>query len=207
MSPHTLTDDALRAEPDPLVWFTRWYDEARRGPAEPPNALVLATVDAEGRPDARVVLLACLDAAGFVWMTNCESRKGRQLVATPEAALVFHWPAQGRQVRARGSVEAVDAVASDAYFARRPRGSQVGAWASDQSRPLPGGRAQLEARVADLTARFDGAAVPRPPHWGGYRLVPWELELWQAGEHRLHTRVRFTRDGSGTPWSHVQLYP
>jgi len=204
---HDLSEDSIRAEPDPLRWFSHWFAEARRGPSEPPNAMVLATTDDLGRPDARVVLLAQMDDTGLIFMTNYQSRKAQQLEASLRAALVFHWPEQGRQVRARGAVERVDAACSDAYFASRPRESQLGAWASHQSRPLPGGSAELAQRVSQASARFDGGEVPRPPHWGGYRLVPWEIELWQSGPHRLHTRFRFNRDPAGGPWSVVRLNP
>lgn len=204
---HELNAAAIGAEPDPLRWFDRWYTEARRGPAEPSNAMVLSTLDEAGRPDARVVLLAQVDAGGFIFMSNYESRKGQQLATSPQAALVFHWPDHGRQVRARGPAVQIDAAASDVYFAGRPRASQIGAWASDQSRPLPGGTGALEQRVAQATARFEGKDVRRPSHWGGYRLEPWEMELWQSGPHRLHTRYRFTRVGPQAPWSSTLLNP
>ncbi len=206
--PHELSDDAIRAVPDPLQWFNWWYEEQRSPAAGAPwNAMTLATTDADGAPDARVVLLAQWDEAGFVFMTNYESPKGDQIAAVPQAALVFHWPELGRQIRIRGPVAPTGPALSDAYFGSRPRSSQLGAWTSEQSRILIGGKAELDQRMAELGAQYAGDDVPRPPHWGGYRVTPRSLELWQTAPARLHLRYRFTRSGAGEPWEYVRLQP
>jgi pyridoxamine 5'-phosphate oxidase len=192
------------AELEPIALFRRWFEEALRDEPFDATATCLATVDADGRPSARMVLLKGADERGFLLVTNYESRKARALDATKRAALCFHWPKAERQVRVEGAVERVDAAESDAYFATRPRGSQIGAWASDQSRELPS-RATLEQRLKDVEARFEGGDVPRPPHWGGYLLVPDHLELWQGRPSRLHEREVFDRVGAG--WKRVELYP
>jgi len=189
------------AAADPIQQFTAWFDEAMAAGVPQPEAMNLATVDAVGQPNCRVVLLKAADAQGFVFYTNLESQKGTELAAQPRAALCFFWEPVGRQVRVRGRVEPVGEAEADAYFASRPRDSQIGAWASQQSRPLES-RAALERRVAELEAQHAGATVPRPPHWSGLRLVPDEIELWQQGEARLHTRQLYTRDGDS--WQ-VQL--
>lgn len=172
-----------------------------------PTAMSLATVDDRGQPWVRVVLLKSLDARGFSFYTNTGSDKGRQLAGQPRAAICFLWKHldQVVQVRAQGAVTAVDAAEADAYFASRPHGSQIGAWASDQSRPLAD-RATLERRIADAEARFAGGAVPRPPYWGGYRLVPERLEFWHGREYRLHDRFVFEREDSGQ-WRESRLFP
>ncbi|MBX3725457.1 MAG: pyridoxamine 5'-phosphate oxidase [Xanthomonadales bacterium] len=172
-----------------------------------PTAMSLATVDDLGQPCVRVVLLKALDARGFSFYTNTESDKGRQLASQPRAAICFLWKHldQVVQVRAQGAVEAVDDAEADAYFASRPYGSQIGAWASDQSRPLAD-RATLERRIAEAQARFAGAPVPRPPHWGGYRLVPDRLEFWHGREYRLHDRFVFEREESNN-WRESRLFP
>ena len=194
---------------DPLAAFARWLEEALavgggagRG-YEEPNAMVLATATPDGRPSARIVLLRGLDEDGFVWFTGYDSRKGEELAANPRAALVFHWPAVHRQVRVEGRVERTAPAESDAYFASRPRGSQIASAASPQSRPVTG-RDELEALVAAVEAA-NPDAVPRPGRWGGYRLVPDTVEFWQGRLNRLHDRVRFTREGDG--WAVVRLAP
>jgi pyridoxamine 5'-phosphate oxidase len=188
---------------DPLEQFRRWFDEASKAGLIEPNAMALATVDATGQPAARTVLLKGLDARGLAFYTNLESRKASELAANPRAALLFWWPPQARQVRFEGMIEPVEAAAADAYFASRPRGSQIGAWASAQSRVIAG-RAALEAAERDIEARFPGD-VPRPPFWGGYRLVPTCVEFWQGRLNRLHDRLRYTRHADG--WTIERLAP
>jgi pyridoxamine 5'-phosphate oxidase len=189
-----LTPEALG--PDPLAAFRRWLAEAEAASGmRYPNAVTLATVDAEGRPDARIVLLKDADPRGFVVFTNYRSAKGRELEAHPEAALVFYWDAMGRQVRVRGPVERLAPTESDAYFQSRPRASRIGAWTSEQSAPIDG-REGLESRYREVQARHEGAEVPRPPHWGGFLLRPREIEFWREGDWRLHDRIRFRREGA-----------
>ena len=198
--------DAGDLDPDPLVQFRRWFDEAQKAGVHEPHAVVLATADADGRPSARHVLLKDLDEGGFVFYTNDDSAKGRELAANPRAALCLPWNILARQVRVVGPVERVDAAEADAYFATRPRGSQVGAWASQQSSVLDD-RDELERRVAATASRFEGADVPRPPHWGGYRVVPSEVEFWQGRPSRLHDRFRYRRVDSGGAWAIERLSP
>lgn len=188
----------------PLHAARRWLDEAIAAGLEEPTAVTLATVDADGVPDARVVLLRGFDDDGLVWFTNRSSAKGQQLASTPSAAVVAYWPQLERQIRFRGPVQLLDDAASDAYFDSRPRGSQLGAWASKQSQPVAD-RAVLEAQVEAAAARFDDTAVPRPPHWGGYRMLPSMVELWQGRASRLHDRVRCTRGDGG--WTVERLQP
>jgi pyridoxamine 5'-phosphate oxidase len=200
-------DDAqLFSADEPFALFERWFAEAEASEPNDPNAMALATVDADGLPDVRMVLLKGRDPRGFVFYTNSHSAKGRELAGQPRAALLFHWKSLRRQVRVRGRVEAVSEAESDAYFASRPRASQVGAWASDQSAPLSA-RSMLEDRVRDFDAKFDGVAVPRPPHWRGYRIVPAEIEFWRDRRSRLHERRLFSRAGDGEPWATRMLYP
>jgi pyridoxamine 5'-phosphate oxidase len=189
---------------DPHALFDRWLEEA--GAAEPndANAMALATVDAKGQPSARMVLLKGHDARGFAFYTNSESRKGRELAGNPRAALLFHWKSLRRQVRAEGHIEPVSPEEADAYFASRSRDSRIGAWASDQSRPLES-RPEFEARYAKLAREFDGEEIGRPPHWWGYRLVPERIEFWTDRPHRLHERRLFTRGEDG--WTEGLLYP
>lgn len=190
---------------DPFAQFQAWFAEAETAEINDPNAMSVATVGADGRPSVRILLLKGLDDRGFTFFTNTQSRKGDQLDATRFAALTFHWKSLRRQVRIEGPVERVTDAEADAYFASRPRGSRIGAWASQQSRPLDS-RATLEQAVADAEARFGGGEVPRPPHWTGFRVVPDRIEFWQDREYRLHDRILFTRDGEGE-WSKGRLYP
>ena len=189
---------------DPHRLFEEWFAEARASEPNDPNAVAVATADASGAPSVRMVLLKGHDTRGFVFYTNQRSRKAGELAANPQAALLFHWKSLRRQVRIEGSVEDVAPDEADAYFATRGRDSRLGAWASDQSAPLPS-RAVFEARFAAAQARFEGGDVPRPPHWGGYRLAPTRIEFWQDRAHRLHERRLFTRDGDA--WTEGLLYP
>jgi pyridoxamine 5'-phosphate oxidase len=200
----TLKPGNLDAAEEPFALFSRWFEEARAGEINDPEAMALATVDADGRPDLRMVLCKGAEADGLVFYTNAESAKGRQIEAAPQAAALFHWKSLRRQARFRGPVSLLDEATADAYFHSRPRVSQVGAWASQQSRPLDS-RATLERRVAELTERFGDGDIPRPPYWRGFRLEAQEVELWADGAHRLHDRVRFTREGRG--WARRRLYP
>jgi pyridoxamine 5'-phosphate oxidase len=189
---------------DPLALFDEWFAEAREAEINDPEAMSLATADAEGRPSARIVLLKGHGPRGFVFYTNEQSAKGEQLTANPRAALLLHWKSLRRQVRVEGPVERVAQADADAYFASRARDSQLGAWASDQSRPLDS-RATFESRFEQARRQFEGEDVPRPPHWGGYCVIPERVEFWSDRPHRLHERRLFTlQDGS---WSEGLLYP
>lgn len=190
---------------DPHALFDAWLAEAQAGEPNDPGAMALATADAAGRPSVRMVLLKGHDARGFVFYTNEESVKGGQLAANPAAALLFHWKSLRRQVRIEGRVERVDAAEADAYFATRSRDSQLGAWASDQSRPLDR-RETFEARYTETEKRFAGGSVARPPHWGGYRVAPERIEFWEDRPHRLHHRRLFVSGGAGR-WTESMLYP
>jgi len=191
------------AEVEPLAPFRRWLDEAWKG--EPnAHAMTLATTTPDGRPSARAVLLKGLDQRGFVFYTNLESRKSKELFANPHAALCFLWKSLDRQVRIEGVVEMVGDEEADAYFASRPRDSQIGAWASDQSQPLAS-RAELERRVDEFLRRFGAGEVPRPPYWSGFRVVPQRVEFWQEQPSRLHDRILFIREGDG--WRRERLFP
>jgi pyridoxamine 5'-phosphate oxidase len=196
--------DERDLDPDPLRQFEAWFDEARDTDVEVPEAMALATATPAGRPSARMVLLKAADERGFTFHTNYESRKGGELAANPQAALLFHWRPLGRQVRVEGRVERVSPDESEAYFRTRPLGSRLAAWASPQSRPLSS-RAELERLYEEASARFPGEDVPLPPNWGGFRLVPDAYEFWQHAENRLHDRVRYERDDAN--WSRVRLAP
>jgi pyridoxamine 5'-phosphate oxidase len=189
---------------DPLAIFDKWFAEARASELSDPEAMALATVNEAGRPSLRMVLLKGHGPDGFVFYTNEESAKGRELAQNPNAALLFHWKSLRRQVRLEGAVARVSSAEADAYFATRARDSQLGAWASDQSRPLAN-RSTFEARFEEMKRRFEGCDVPRPPYWGGYRLVPDRIEFWTDREHRLHERRLFVRDGDS--WTEGLLYP
>ena len=191
---------------DPFPLFRQWFAEAAEKEVNDPDAITLATVDASGMPDARAMLCKQVDERGFVFYTNAESAKGGEIAANPKAAILYHWKSLRRQVRARGPLAKLSDADSDAYFASRPRLSRIGAWASQQSRPLDS-RSKLLGAVALLTAKFGVGEIPRPPYWGGFRLTPVQIEFWQDHQYRLHDRIRFTRDGEGEPWRRQRLYP
>jgi len=196
--------DERDLDPDPLRQFQTWFGEARESGIEVPEAMALATAGLGGRPSVRMVLLKGADERGFDFYTNYESRKGGELEANPRAALLFHWQPLGRQVRVEGRVERVPEEESSAYFVTRPPGSRLAAWASAQSRPLADPD-ELQRLYADAAARFPGEEVPRPPHWGGLRLLPDVYEFWQHAENRLHDRIRYERDGDA--WKRERLAP
>jgi pyridoxamine 5'-phosphate oxidase len=189
---------------DPIKLFSDWFTEAEASEPNDPNAMAVATVNAQGQPAVRMVLLKGHDAAGFVFYTNQQSRKADDLRADMKAGLLFHWKSLRRQVRIEGAVTVVDDATADAYFASRSRVSQLGAWASDQSRPLPD-HGTLGARLEEVKRRFEDMDVPRPPHWSGYRVAAERIEFWRDGAHRLHERRLFTRVGDG--WTEGLLYP
>jgi pyridoxamine 5'-phosphate oxidase len=201
----------LAAASDPFALFESWFVEATASEPNDANAMALATVDASGLPNVRMVLLKDVDgrdhpARGFVFYTNLESAKGRELASSRQAAVLFHWKSLRRQVRARGSITPVSTEEADEYFATRPRLSRIGAWASDQSRPLES-RFALEKKVAEYTAKFAIGEVPRPPHWSGFRLTPVEVELWRDRPFRLHDRIVFRRPDVSQRWTKTRLYP
>ncbi len=202
-----LTSGDFTEAAEPFQLFETWFAQAAASEPNDPSAMALATVDADGLPDVRMVLLNARDDRGFVFFTNSNSAKGQELAGTPKAAAVFHWKSLRRQIRVRGPVEMVSAAEADAYFASRPRLSQIGSWASQQSSPLEG-RFALEAAVAKFTAKHAIGDVPRPPHWNGYRIRPVQIEFWHDRPFRLHDRIVFHRD---TPqaqgWSRTRLYP
>lgn len=201
----------VSATDDPFAIFQAWFAEAETSEINDPNAMAIATVDDSGLPNVRMVLLKGVDPAGsdprgFVFYTNFESAKGRELLAHPKAALVFHWKSLARQVRVRGLVTVVSDDEADAYYASRPRLSRIGAWASKQSRPLAS-RFALETEVAKVTAKYAIGEIPRPPHWSGFRIVPLEIEFWVNRPFRLHDRTVFRRDHAGDAWRTAQLFP
>ncbi len=191
---------------DPLLLFAEWFEAAKTAEINDPNGMALATADSGGLPDVRMVLLKDFDARGFTFYTNTESAKGLELAANPQAALLFHWKSLRRQVRVRGPVEVVSETEADAYFASRARSSQIGAWASDQSRPTSN-RLALEKRVAEYALKFGVGRVPRPPHWSGYRVVPQVMEFWRDRPFRLHERLVFTKTAAGASWAPSRLFP
>ncbi|MGE5926891.1 MAG: pyridoxamine 5'-phosphate oxidase [Gemmatimonadota bacterium] len=191
---------------DPFTMFSLWFAQAVETAVPEPNAMTLATAAPNGTPSARIVLLKGVDEGGFVFYTDYRSRKGAEIAANPVAALVFYWHELERQVRIVGGVSRLSDEESDAYYRSRPLGSRFGAWASEQSAVLPS-RAALEARLAAVEARHSDGNVPRPPHWGGFRVAPVEVEFWQGRENRLHDRLRYRRDAAGTPWAMERLSP
>ena len=204
--PSWLTSGDFTTADEPLRLFAAWLTEATASEPRDPTAMTLATVDADGLPNARMVLLKGADERGFVFFTNMGSQKGRELDASPKAALVFHWKSSNRQVRIRGDVERVTDAEADAYFATRPKQAQIGAWASKQSSPLES-RLAFEKAIALYAAKYALTDVPRPPYWSGYRILPLRIEFWQERPFRLHDRIEFRRDKLNAPWSKTRLYP
>ncbi len=201
-----LTAGDFTTSDDPWGLFETWFKEASASEPRDPNAIALATVDRDGLPDVRLVLLKGFDTRGFVFYTNAESAKGNELTQNPQAAFVLYWKSLNRQVRVRGRVDEVSTAEADAYFASRHRASRIGAWASQQSRPLEE-RELLQARVTEMERRFEGVDVPRPDYWKGYRVVPSAIEFWQDRTSRLHDRIVFRRSEADTDWQRQRLYP
>lgn len=204
MNDTPLTSSDFAAMQNPIELFGIWLEEATQSELNDPNAVAVASVDPAGMPDVRMVLLKDFDARGFTFYTNFESAKGQEILFARKAAMCFHWKSLRRQVRIRGAVEIVSDAEADAYYTSRPRGSRIGAWASQQSRPLES-RALLEKAVADVTERYGDGDIPRPAHWSGFRIVPETIEFWRDMPYRLHDRVVFSRDGEG--WATTRLYP
>jgi pyridoxamine 5'-phosphate oxidase len=204
--PTRLTGGDFTDADEPLRLFAAWFAEAQRSEPVNPEAMTLATVDPDGMPNARMVLLKGFDERGFVFYTNTDSIKGHELAAAAKAALTFYWKSLQRQVRLRGTVEAVSGAEADAYYASRSRMAQIGAWASKQSSALES-RLAFEKAIALYTAKFAIGAVPRPPNWSGYRVMPQEIEFWQERPFRLHDRISFTRAAFNAPWQKARLYP
>ncbi len=205
MNERELTSNDFTEAAEPFRLFAEWLQDATKSEPNDPNGLALATVDEDGMPDVRMVLLKGFDEQGFVFYTNFESAKGREILSSMKAAMCFHWKSLRRQVRVRGPVEVVSDAEADEYFPTRPRGSRIGAWASKQSRPLES-RFALEKAVAEYTAKYAIGEIPRPKHWSGFRLVPRQIEFWHDRPFRLHDRVVFTRTGDGG-WEKTRLYP
>ena len=206
MSSTALKDREFTTADDPVALFQRWMKDAEANELNDPNALSLATVDADGMPNVRMVLLKGFDQTGFVFYTNFESAKGTELLGNRKAAMCFHWKSLQRQVRVRGSISIVDDEEADTYYQSRARGSRIGAWASKQSRPLTS-KFELEKEVAKFTARHAVGHIPRPPHWYGFRLAPTYWEFWQDGTFRLHDRIVFQREAADADWNRQRLYP
>lgn len=204
MDEQKLTKSDFTASDEPFELFSTWLADATETEPNDPNALALATVDPDGMPNVRMVLLKGFDVSGFVFYTNFESAKGKEILASMKAAMCFHWKSLRRQIRVRGPVEVVSDAEADAYYATRARGSRIGAWASKQSRPLEG-RFALEKAVAEYTARYAVGDIPRPPYWSGFRIVPETIEFWHDRPFRLHDRVVFARREGG--WEKTRLYP
>ena len=204
--PTWLTSGDFTAADEPFRLFAAWMQDATTAEPRDPTAMTLATVDANGMPNARMVLLKGFDEHGFVFYTNKDSQKGQELDAHAKAALVFHWKSSNRQVRVRGTVEHVSDAEADAYFATRAKQAQIGAWASQQSRPLES-RLAFEKAIARYAAKYAIGSVPRPDYWSGYRIVPLQIEFWQERPFRLHDRVEFVRNTPGEAWSKTRLYP
>jgi pyridoxamine 5'-phosphate oxidase len=204
--PAWLTTGDFTEADEPLRLFAAWFEDACKAEPADPNAMSVATVDASGMPNVRLILLKGFDERGFVFYTNEDSRKGHELGANSRAALAFHWKSLKRQVRIRGTVEKVSDEEADAYYASRARMSQIGAWASKQSSPLES-RLAFEKAVAYYTAKFGTGRVPRPPFWVGYRVVPLVIEFWQDRAYRLHDRIEFHRPAANSPWTKTRLYP
>ncbi len=205
MSESGLTPNDSTEAAEPFLLFKQWLEDATKSEPNDPNAVALATVDADGLPDVRMVLLKGFDEHGFVFYTNFESAKGREILGSMKAAMCFHWKSLRRRVRVRGPVEIVSDAEADAYYASRPRGSRIGAWASKQSRPLEG-RFALEKAVAEYTARYAIGDIPRPRHWSGFRIVPSHIEFWHDRPFRLHDRIVFSHRPDGG-WEKARLYP
>jgi len=201
-----LTSSDFTQASEPFQLFAQWLSDATKSEPHDPNALALATVDEDGMPNVRMVLLKDFDESGFVFYTNYESKKGQEILASKKAAMCFHWKSLRRQVRVRGPVETVSDEEADAYYASRPRGSRIGAWASKQSRPLES-RFALEKAVAEYSARYAIGDIPRPPYWSGFRIRPVSIEFWHDRPFRLHDRVLFTRTTPDGEWEKARLYP
>lgn len=206
MSGSELTTGDFTEESEPFTLFARWLKDAEGSEPNDPNAVAVATVDELGLPNVRMVLLKGFDEHGFVFYTNFESQKGQEILGQKKAAMCFHWKSLRRQVRIRGPVEVVSDEEADAYYASRPRGSRIGAWASKQSRPLEG-RFALEKSVAEYTARYAIGEIPRPSYWSGFRIRPTSIEFWHDRQFRLHDRVEFRRDDPAGSWNKVRMYP
>lgn len=206
MSGSELTTGDFTEESEPFTLFARWLKDAEASEPNDPNAVAVATVDEDGLPNVRMVLLKGFDEHGFVFYTNFESQKGQEILGQKKAAMCFHWKSLRRQVRIRGPVEVVSDAEADAYYASRPRGSRIGAWASKQSRPLEG-RFALEKAVAEYAARYAIGEIPRPSYWSGFRIKPTSIEFWHDRQFRLHDRVEFRRDDPAGKWNKVRMYP